>query len=225
LKTKIEIVRLDYFYKVSSISFKVFSPSYNISLQTSILYTSTTQLLKSRVFSHPPFKMMFTLKSAFLLALTLSTSTFALPTAQPEASDFGVLETRASAKPRVLVSCNGVMITTDYINTAMTQARALATVAGGQTAYYPEGYGNNDGPLFAATGQLYSFPVMSDGSAWNCKFYLKYEINFVFEINADYCFLIAGTAPGPYRVVMDVGYRYQGTMVHVGTGGGFTLCG
>jgi hypothetical protein len=116
---------------------------------------------------------MFTLKSAFLLALTLSTSISALPTAQPEASDFGVLETRASAKPRVLVSCNGVMITTDYINTAMTQARALATVAGGQTAYYPEEYGNNDGPLFAATGQLYSFPVMSDGSAWNCKFWMK----------------------------------------------------
>jgi hypothetical protein len=46
------------------------------------------------------------------------------------------------------------MITTDYINTAMTQAGALATVPGGQTAYYPEEYGNNDGPLFAATGQL-----------------------------------------------------------------------
>jgi hypothetical protein len=58
-------------------------------------------------------------------------------------------------------------------NTAMTQAGALATVPGGQTAYYPEEYGNNDGPLFAAAGQLYSFPVMPDGSAWNCKFYMK----------------------------------------------------
>jgi hypothetical protein len=209
-------------YKVSLNSFKIFSPSYN-----NIQYFTIQQLnlLNSRVFSHPPFNMLFTLKSAFLLALTLSTSISALPTAQPSSSpsesDFSLLEARASAKPRVLVSCNGVMITTDYINTAMTQARALATVAGGQTAYYPEGYGNNDGPLFAATGQLYSFPVMSDGSAWNCKL----NNSELENEKANYCFLIAGTAPGPYRVVMDVGYRYQGTMVHVGTGGGFTLCG
>ena len=114
---------------------------------------------------------MFSIKSAFFLALCVSTSTFALPTAQP--ADAGVLETRASAKPRVLVSCNGKPITTDYINTAMTQARALGKAAGGQTTYYPEAYGNNDGPLFAATGQLWSFPVMSDGSAWNRKFYLQ----------------------------------------------------
>jgi hypothetical protein len=50
-------------------------------------------ILSIWVFSRSLFKIMFTIKSAFFLALTLSTSTStcALPTAQPEPSDFGLL--------------------------------------------------------------------------------------------------------------------------------------
>jgi hypothetical protein len=155
LKTKIEIVQLRCVYKVSLKSFKVFSPSSNNSLQTfNTLHFSNSN---TRQFSSIlPFSIQNDVhyQARFLPTLTLNTSAFALPTSQPSPSDFSLLETRASAKPRVPVSCNGVMIITDYINTAMTQAGALVTVPGGQTAYYPEEYGNNDGPIFAATGQL-----------------------------------------------------------------------
>ena len=39
------------------------------------------------------------------------------------------------------------------------------------------------------------------------------------------CIPTGGMEPGPARVVMDDSYRYQGSMVHVGTGGGFKICG
>ena len=106
--------------------------------------------------------MQFTIKSTFFLALFASTSIFAAPV-DVEARDAGDLETRAKAKPRVLVSCNGTPYTADQITASMNQAWTLGH-SGGYS--YPEEYRNEEG-LFGATGQLYSFPLSDP--VWTSK--------------------------------------------------------
>jgi hypothetical protein len=110
--------------------------------------------------------MQFTLKSAFVLALFASTtSVFAAPL-DAEARNSNSLETRASKKPRVLVSCNGTPYTPDQITAAMNQAKALETAG----YRYPESYGNMEGgqQLFPATSALWSFPLTDP--VWTSKF-------------------------------------------------------
>ena len=44
-------------------------------------------------------------------------------------------------------------------------------------------------------------------------------------MNTDLDFEIGGMVPGAARVVMDINYNYQGSMVHIATSGLFQICG
>jgi hypothetical protein len=165
--------------------------------------------------------MQFTLKSAFVLALFASTtSVFAAPL-DVEARDSSSLEARASRKPRVLVSCNGTPYTPDQITAAMNQAKALENA--GYT--YPEPYGNMEGgqQLFPANSQLWSFPLTDP--VWTSKFSSNMTWFLKERMDTNLHSEIGGMSPGGARVVMDINYNYQGSMVHIATSGLFQICG
>ena len=169
MKTKIEPGKLSSLHKATSSPSKVFSLSSINIINNNKLHSlanpqsfPNSHITNLRIFSNPQFKMQFTIKSTFFLALFASTSIFAAPV-DVEARDAGDLETRAKAKPRVLVNCNGVRYTHDQITASMNQAWTLGH-SGGYS--YPEEYRNEEG-LFGATGQLYSFPLSDP--VWTSK--------------------------------------------------------
>ncbi|KAH7410185.1 hypothetical protein DE146DRAFT_751893 [Phaeosphaeria sp. MPI-PUGE-AT-0046c] len=127
--------------------------------------------------------------------LALASSTFALPA--PDAK----IVARAKV-PANGVNCNGVVFSAAVIGASLSNARTQRTAANGKS--YPDFFGNNKGNANGKT-----FPNIPDSS------------NLYGQPLSDPAW--TGGAAGIYRVVMNEGYSYVGTMIHI-SGNDFRPC-
>ncbi|OAL01314.1 hypothetical protein IQ06DRAFT_347367 [Phaeosphaeriaceae sp. SRC1lsM3a] len=127
--------------------------------------------------------------------LALASSTFALPAPEPK------LVARAQI-PAGGVNCDGATFSAQAIRDSIRNSRTPVVASNGKE--YPDFFGNNKG---SANGKV--FPNIPDSSA------------LYGQPLSDPAW--TGGRAGIYRVVMNEGYNYVGTMIHT-AGNNFKTC-